>query len=67
MAGKGSKQRPLSGPRSTFDQNWDAIFGNSNGKIQPGPLHRVELDDATASQAAKYIKTAVFKYNQQSF
>ena len=27
MSGKGSKQRPLSVPKKTFDKNWDAIFG----------------------------------------
>ena len=26
MAGKGSRQRPLSVTRSTFGDNWDAIF-----------------------------------------
>ena len=26
MSGKGSKARPLSVPRRTFDKNWQAIF-----------------------------------------
>lgn len=26
MSGKGSKPRPKSVPRETFDQNWDKIF-----------------------------------------
>lgn len=32
MAGKGSKQRPLSIPKEKFDQNWDAIFGKKDQK-----------------------------------
>jgi hypothetical protein len=27
MSGKGSKPRPLSVPRKTFEDNWDRIFG----------------------------------------
>jgi hypothetical protein len=27
MSGKGSKPRPYSVDRKTFDKNWDAIFG----------------------------------------
>lgn len=27
MSGKGSRQRPLSVDRKTFDQNWEKIFG----------------------------------------
>jgi hypothetical protein len=26
MSGKGDKQRPLSVPKETFDNNWDKIF-----------------------------------------
>ena len=29
MSGKGSKPRPLSVDRKTFDDNWDLIFGNN--------------------------------------
>ena len=29
MSGKGSKPRPLSVDRNTFDDNWDRIFGNN--------------------------------------
>lgn len=29
MSGKGSKPRPLSVDRKTFDDNWDRIFGNN--------------------------------------
>lgn len=32
MAGKGSKQRPLSVPKDTFDENWDRIFGKKTDK-----------------------------------
>lgn len=35
MAGKGSKQRPLSIPKDQFNANWDAIFGK---KDQNKPL-----------------------------
>lgn len=32
MGGKGSKPRPLSVPRKTFEDNWERIFGKK--KIQ---------------------------------
>lgn len=32
MAGKGSRQRPLSIPREKFNQNWDTIFGKKDQK-----------------------------------
>jgi hypothetical protein len=32
MAGKGSRQRPLTVPRKKFEENWDRIFGK---KKQP--------------------------------
>jgi hypothetical protein len=30
MSGKGSKPRPLSVDRKTFESNWDRIFANKN-------------------------------------
>jgi hypothetical protein len=66
MAGKGSKQRALGVPKTTFDENWDLIFGKKNSKVPAGPLHRVDLDATSALHAENYIKTAVHKYNQQS-
>lgn len=30
MAGKGSKPRPYSVDRQTFDDNWERIFGDKN-------------------------------------
>ena len=35
MSGKGSRPRPMSVNRKTFDQNWDAIFGKKNKKEEP--------------------------------
>ena len=32
MSGKGSRPRPLSVDRKTFDKNWDKIFSNKNTK-----------------------------------
>lgn len=32
MSGKGSKPRPYSVDRKTFDKNWDAIFGKKDNK-----------------------------------
>ena len=34
MAGKGSKPRPLSVDRKTFDANWDHIFNNKKKREQ---------------------------------
>jgi hypothetical protein len=32
--GKGSKPRPLSVDKETFDNNWDTIFGNRENDYQ---------------------------------
>lgn len=32
--GKGSKPRPLSVDKETFDNNWDTIFGNRGNDYQ---------------------------------
>jgi hypothetical protein len=32
MSGKGSKPRPFSVNRKTFESNWDKIFGKNNKK-----------------------------------
>lgn len=32
MSGKGSKPRPFSVDRKTFESNWDKIFGKKNDK-----------------------------------
>jgi len=34
MSGKGSDPRPLSVNKSTFDQNWDRIFGSAPTKAE---------------------------------
>lgn len=34
MSGKGSKPRPFSVDRKTFDKNWDTIFGKKEDKEQ---------------------------------
>ena len=33
MAGKGSRARPFSVDRETFDSNWDEIFGNKKEEV----------------------------------
>ena len=33
MSGKGSKPRPFSVDRKTFEDNWDRIFNKKNKKI----------------------------------
>jgi hypothetical protein len=32
MSGKGSKPRPLSVPRKTYEENWNRIFGKNKNK-----------------------------------
>jgi hypothetical protein len=32
MSGKGSKPRPLSVPRKTFEDNWDRIFSKKQSQ-----------------------------------
>lgn len=32
MSGKGSKPRPFSVDRKTFESNWDKIFGKNSNK-----------------------------------
>jgi hypothetical protein len=32
MSGKGSKPRPFSVDRKTFESNWEKIFGKKNNK-----------------------------------
>jgi hypothetical protein len=34
MSGKGSRPRPLSVDHSTFDSNWDRIFGKKHNLVQ---------------------------------
>lgn len=33
MSGKGSKPRPFSVDRKTFESNWDKIFGKKHKKV----------------------------------
>lgn len=35
MAGKGSKARPISVDRKTFESNWDKIFNKNKNKEKP--------------------------------
>ena len=44
MAGKGSKPRPISVNRDTFDSNWDRIFNNKNKKEDKKDV-RVQVQD----------------------
>lgn len=37
MNGKGSKPRPLSVPRSQFNDNWDRIFGKKKQETKRSP------------------------------
>lgn len=32
MSGKGSRPRPMCVDKTLFDENWDAIFGEKEGK-----------------------------------
>lgn len=45
MAGKGSKPRPISVNRDTFDSNWDRIFNNKNKKEDKKDV-RVQMQDS---------------------
>jgi len=38
MSGKGSKPRPYSVPRKTFDSNWDKIFGKKKKEDKNKPM-----------------------------
>ena len=45
MSGKGSKPRPYSVDRETFESNWDAIFNkNSDPKPTPQPQPMTPVD-----------------------
>ena len=37
MSGKGSKPRPYSVPRKTFEDNWEQIFGKKKVKENKKP------------------------------
>lgn len=37
MSGKGSRPRPLSVPRNTFESNWEQIFGKKKVKENKKP------------------------------
>ena len=45
MAGKGSKPRPISVNRDTFDSNWDRIFNNKIKKEDKKDV-RVQVQDS---------------------
>jgi hypothetical protein len=34
MSGKGSKPRPFSVDRKTYESNWERIFGKKNRKVK---------------------------------
>ena len=38
MSGKGSRPRPYSVDRKTFESNWDKIFGKKKTKSKKGKL-----------------------------
>ena len=44
MAGKGSKPRPISVDRDTYESNWDRIFNNKNKKEDKKDV-RVQVQD----------------------
>lgn len=42
MSGKGSKPRPFSVDRKTFEDNWDKIFGNSKVRSEIEELRKLK-------------------------
>ena len=43
MSGKGSRPRPFSVDRKTFEDNWDKIFGKKKIKIAPKKLQNKNI------------------------
>lgn len=47
MSGKGSRPRPYSVSQSTFESNWDAIFGKKENKSQDDDKNTVNDSDTS--------------------
>jgi hypothetical protein len=59
MAGKGSKARPFSVDKNTFDNNWESIFGKKekvNGQEQ-SQQSNVDQDGETTSRTTESNST----------